>query len=395
MRTGGQAETPAPGTASYPGERLLVPDLARGAMLSLIAVANTHYWFRQDLDASGTVEGLVSGTLTLLVDARAYPLFALLLGFGLAILASRSVHEGLASGLDHGQAETRARALLRRRGLWLIAFGAVHALIFAQDILGVYGLITIMVAGVITARRWWAALLLAGAVCVSSTLFLVAVGADAALARNHGSAAQILFEQGPVGWATNLAMWIVVVPATVLTSMALPSALLGAWLAGRGWIERPRRYRRGLTVVFLVGLFLPVVVTPVVWAGVGGQAALERAFVAWHQGLAGVLAGAGYLAVIALAASRRAAATGVLGRALAATGRRTLSVYLAQTVLVALTAGALRLFGVDSLALAWQLLVAVTVWAVSLLACSLAERHGIPGPAERGLRRLVAANTRD
>ncbi|MGW5875371.1 hypothetical protein ACWFMI_02295 [Nocardiopsis terrae] len=287
MRTEGPTETPAPGTLAESGQRLLVPDLARGAMLLLIAVANTRYWFRQDPDAPRLMEDLVSGLLHLLVDARAYPLFALLLGFGLAVLAHRSVQAGLAAGLDREQAERHATALLRRRGLWLTAFGAVHALVFAQDVLGAYGLITITVAGIVTARRWRAALALAGVVCVLSTLFLLVVGPEAALDRGHGSAARVLFEEGLAGAVTNLAAWVVLAPATVLSSMALPGALLGAWLAGRGPIEQPHRHRYGLTALFLAGLVVPAVVTPVLWAGTDGTGALAGALVAWHQGWPG------------------------------------------------------------------------------------------------------------
>lgn len=363
-------------------------------MLLLIAVANTHYWFRQGIGSSTTVEQVASGMLFLLVDARVYPLFSLLLGFGLAMLARRSVRAGLDSGLDREGAERRTVSLLRRRGMWLVVFGGAHALVFAQDILGVYGIVTILVAGIVTARRWRVALVLGAVVCALSTVFLLVVGPEAALSRGYGSAARLLFEDGLLGVATNLALWIIVAPATVLTSMVLPSVLLGAWLAGRGPIERPDRYRPRLAVLVLVGLVVPVVVTPVLWAGSGGTGALARVLVAWHQGLAGVLAGAACLAVIALVASCRRVGAGLLGRALTATGKRALSAYLAQTVLMVSTAGVLRLGGVDSLALVWQLVVAVVVWSVTVLLCRVAERHGVRGPAERLLRQLVTPSPR-
>ncbi len=374
--------------------RLLVPDLARGVMLLLIAAANAHYWFRQDPNASETYESLVSNLLHLLVDGRAYPLFALLLGFGLTRIAHGSVQASLAAGLDRKQAERRATALLRRRGLWLLAFGAVHALVFTQDVLGVYGLVTVVVAGVVASRRWRTALVSAVLVCTLSTSFLAAAGPEAVLARSHGLAAQALFDERLAGVAANLAIWTVATPATALSSMVLPSALLGSWLAGRGLVEQPHRYRRGLSGVVLVGLVVPAAVLPVLWVSVGGTGVPARALIAWHQGLAGLLTGAAYLALVALVVSHRAAGAGTLGRALAATGRRSLSAYLSQTVLLALAAGALRLCGVEALSLAWQMFVAATVWSVSLPVCSLMERRGVQGPAERELRRLVAAGAR-
>jgi uncharacterized membrane protein YeiB len=380
----------------HPDRRLLVPDLARGVMLLLIAAANAHYWFRRDPDASETYEDLVSALLRLLVDGRAYPLFALLLGFGLARIAHGSIQADLADGLDRERSERRAAALLRRRGLWLLVFGAVHALVFVQDILGAYGLITVMIAGVVASRRRRASLVLAVLVCVLSTSFLVVAGPEAVLARGHGLAAQALFDEHLAGIAVNLAIWTVTTPTTVVTSMALPSALLGMWLAdgGLGLIERPHRHRRGLTGVVLLGLVVPTAVLPVLWVAVGGTGVPARILIAWHQGLAGLLAGAAFLALVALAASHRAAGTGALGRALVATGKRSLSVYLSQTALLALAAGVLRACGIEGLALAWQMLVAAAAWSASVLACSLLERRGVQGPAERELRRLVASGAR-
>ena len=270
----------------------------------------------------------------------------------------------------------------------------MHALVFAQDILGTYGLITVLVAGIVAARRRRLALLLAALGCALSTSFLAAAGPEAVLARSHGLAARALFDEHLAGVAVNLVLWLVTTPATVLTSMALPSVLLGAWLAGRGRIEQPHRHRRQLTGVVLVGLVVPVAAVLPLWTSVDGTGVLARVLVAWHQGPAGLLAGAAFLALVALAASRRTAGTGVLGRALAATGRRSLSAYLSQTALLALAAGVLRVCGVEALASAWQLIAAVVVWSVSVLVCALMERHGIRGPAERALRHLVAAGVR-
>lgn len=363
-------------------------------MLALIAAANTHYWFRPDPKASEIYEGLLSALMNLLVDGRIYPVFALLLGFGLARSAHGSIRAGLATGLDSKQAEQRAAEMLRRRGLWLLAFGAVHALVFTQDILGTYGLITVLVAGVVASARRRTALVLAVLVCTLSTSFLAVVGPEAVLARSHGQAAQALFDEHLVGVAANLVIWTVATPATVLSSMVLPSALLGAWLAGRGPIERPQRYRRELAGVVLVGLVVPTALLPLFWGDMGGTGVLARSLVAWHQGLGGLMAGTAYLALIALAASYRAAGTGALSRALAATGKRSLSAYLSQTVLLALTSGTLRVCGVGALSLSWQLCVAAAVWSASVLTCSLMERNGVQGPAEQALRRLAASGVR-
>jgi uncharacterized protein len=66
------------------------------------------------------------------LDLRIYPLFAFLFGYGMMQLFLRQTAAGTS--------ERAAMALLRRRSLWLIAFGLVHAaLLMAGDILGSYG----------------------------------------------------------------------------------------------------------------------------------------------------------------------------------------------------------------------------------------------------------------
>ena len=70
--------------------------------------------------------------VTLLVNDRSRPMFALLFGFGLVTMARRLG--------ESGTEPRRRRSVLLRRQLLLIAFGRVHAaLLFEGDILGIYG----------------------------------------------------------------------------------------------------------------------------------------------------------------------------------------------------------------------------------------------------------------
>ena len=71
-------------------DRALAPDVARGAMLLLIALANVHlYLFDRPLGVRSYPAGLTGSDAVVavlqltLVDGRAYPLFGLLFGYGL------------------------------------------------------------------------------------------------------------------------------------------------------------------------------------------------------------------------------------------------------------------------------------------------------------------------
>ena len=96
--------------------RALAPDLARGVMLLLIALANAHlFLYGQPLGLRGypadlaPVDRTVAVAQLLLVDGRAYPLFALLFGYGIVQLARRQE----AAGRDVGSVVV-ARAAARR-----------------------------------------------------------------------------------------------------------------------------------------------------------------------------------------------------------------------------------------------------------------------------------------
>ncbi|GAA2814160.1 LuxR C-terminal-related transcriptional regulator [Crossiella cryophila] len=116
---------------SHSQNRLLTPDLARGGMLALIALANSTlylygrpYGLRQHIVETGLPDRIVSLLTSTLVDTRAYPLFAALFAYGLA---------------------RQTTPVARRRCRWLIVFGFAHALLlFPGDVLGFYGVLGLL-----------------------------------------------------------------------------------------------------------------------------------------------------------------------------------------------------------------------------------------------------------
>ena len=175
-------------TLSFTGERQLrypAPDVARGFMLALIALANVPFWlsyFPETPQAGHAALEAMNGTdqwwylvRTLFVDRRAYPLFSLLFGFGMAIMASRTMERERRAIEQNVPAEVvagwhpvqrqiveesierhvrrTASRLIRRRGWWMLAFGLLHGIVFSGDIIGAYGLVAVIFAEVIVMRR--------------------------------------------------------------------------------------------------------------------------------------------------------------------------------------------------------------------------------------------------
>ena len=91
-------------TLSFTGERQVrfpAPDVARGFMLALIALANVPFWVSYfpehpragfaALDAMTSADQWWFLVRAMLVDRRAYPLFSILFGFGMVIMARRTI----------------------------------------------------------------------------------------------------------------------------------------------------------------------------------------------------------------------------------------------------------------------------------------------------------------
>lgn len=359
--------------AGTPTERAVAPDLARGAMLLMIALANVHLYlygsaglrgYPADL---GPVDQVVAVFQLLFVDGRAYPLFAMLVGYG-AVQSARGREPG------------RAVGVLRRRGAWMIAIGAVHGVVlFSADIVGAYGLLLLVSAGLLVrgSERTLRAVVLAGLVLAS------AIGTTSGL--SSGLAWPSMAATDPASVAVlHLAEWLSATAVSVLTTVGMVA--LGALAARRGILDEPGRYRpllrrtavAGIAVAAVTGLPLALAVAGW-WQPATGSALLAGML---HQtgGLAG---GIGFGALFGLLASRAAP------RALLATGRRSLSNYLGQSVVFCALLPAWSL-GLGADLTVWQAsLIGVATWLLGIGVSAVLDRAGRRGPAEVVLRRLT------
>ena len=426
-------------TLSFTGERRVrfpAPDVARGFMLALIALANVPFWVRffpdylapgqAALDAMSGVDQWWFLLRALFVDRRAYPLFSILFGFGMAIMAKRMIErerrvarEALPAELSAGwiplqwqfydeDVERRARRaasrLIRRRGWWMLAFGAVHSVIFQGDIIGAYGLVAVIFAEVIVMRRVWLRAVI-GVTGASLSLLLLSSGAAAMGARPMTLEyhAQSTLEATAPLW--NLAGWLVATPFTVLTTLVVPCVMLGVGVERWGALQDPSGHRGALVAIAGGGLLagtlgaLPYALDQLDWVHIGGSG---WTFPLFHA--SGVAGACGWLALLALLGGgpREASAEfaqsaasfeelGAFRSFLSAIGRRSMTAYLAQTLVFAVLFLVLGAVGVRSVGVTVSALIALAVWALIGVGCVISDAMGrTRGPAERLLRWLVA-----
>ena len=404
------------------GLRFPAPDVSRGLMLLFIALANIPFWASV---TRSSAPGDAADTAwlwmrTLLVDHRAYPLFSLLFGFGLATMINRRIASGTQSylqslpGVETGHEPTPqeeswarehatvdARRLVRRRGAWMILFGAAHAALFSGDIIGTYGLAAVVFAGWLTRKHRKRAMAVSAVVTAATISTMYTMGSHVAA---QGLTAAAVMKQGAGESATTLlsyvsgsiTSWAGNSVATVLFSMVVPAMFLGARLADTDLIAHPERHRRLLTVVGLGGLGIGAA------GGIGyGLWATGGTLVAWTAPLHEVtgLAGAcGWLALLALYAGgpREDGRLTGLRKLASNVGRRSMTAYLSQTFLFAIIFLALpALTGIElHLGEARAAGIAAAVWLATVGLCAALERGGHAGPFETLLRTAVARSER-
>ncbi|MHA6631502.1 DUF418 domain-containing protein [Pseudonocardia sichuanensis] len=285
---------------------------------------------------------------------------------------------------------------MRRRGGWMIAIGFVHALLlFSGDIVGVYGLLAVLMAGLLV-RGSSRALLTVAAAGVTVTTLLYA-GSGFALPGEAFLPSVALADPGQAA-LTRLAEWGVV--SLGLQGMSVFAAVaLGAWAARRRILDEPERHRPLLARVAVAGLAAAVAFglpLALMAAGVWTAPPTAAVLVAGSlHALGGYAGGLGYAAVFGLAAIRRARHPGQATRAVVACGQRSLSCYLAQSVAFAALLPAWTL-GLGDGARLWQLaLLGTGTWGVTVAVAAASARAGHRGPAELLLRRLTYGGVHD
>ena len=298
-------------------------------------------------------------------------------------------------GFRRAASAPRGLTLIRRRGWWMLAFGLVHGIVLAGDIIGAYGLVAVIFAEVIVMRRPWLRVLV-GAIIAS--LSMLGIWSMAAMV---GREPMVLESHGPVVLdasylLVSLASWLIATPMTVLTAHVVPCVMIGVGVARWGLLQDPRGRGPLLVGIALVGLGIgalgavPFALMQLDWAFVGSAA---WSYPLFHA--SGVAGACGWLALLALVGGGPRESLGSVCAFLSAIGRRSMTAYLSQTLLFIVMFGVLGAFGVRVLGVAVSGLLALGVWALIGFGCVIAEVGGTSrGPAEWALRWLVAKTAR-
>lgn len=367
--------------------RLLAPDLCRGLLLLPVAVVHAPAYLHDragtdhDLPAdSATLDRVVVGLRTAVMDQRAYPAFAFLLGYGVQQSRDRL--------LRVGHVPEAVRRLIRRRGAALLLLGSAHAVsLWSGDILGAHGILTLLLADVDDR--------------VPDSWLLLAAGASAMVVGAGGASGftdtlpSVSTRGAAAAARARIAEWW---PSLLLQPHGLAGgALLGVWAARRRIFEEPDRHRPllrraawvGLGTAFLGGLPQALrAACPQTASTLTGQAAARALHAATGYG------GIGYVAAAGLATARpelRHRATGPLLNAIAACGERSLSSYLVQSVVLAPALAAWGSGVGARIGVAAATGLAAGTWVGTVLLADVTRRRRRRGPAEQVLRRLVGS----
>lgn len=362
------------------------PDLARGFMLLFIALANSHYFLRGSSvlggyprDGSG-LDAAVIWLIATFVDGRAFPMFGLLFGYGVAQIVRRQRERG----------PRAVRRLLWRRALVLVCVGFAHAvLLYVGDILSAYGMLLFVGAWIVGWRDRW---------LLTIALVFFVLGASPS-----GGSATISTDPPDASMLPPNVITMLTERPPVSGVVAFGGPLgfvgpfsLGLWAGRRRVLEQPESHRALLRATAVVGIGAAVLgAQPValMLAGVVATPAPEvlRMIGPLHDAT-GLLGGLGYAAALCLIAARVQGSPRPRPRsvaAIAAAGQRSMTCYLSQSLVWALVFTPFLLDLSGTLTVATTAVLAALTWLGTVLTAAWMRRTGRRGPFETLIRQIT------
>ena len=364
-------------------DREFVVDRLRGYALLGIILVNAPFLLTSingftDISAPTLCDRIAWFSVAAFFQAKSYVIFSFLFGYSLAIFLRGVERRG----------EPATRLYLRRLG-GLFLFGAAHAImLFSGDILVLYALAGLVMIP-LRKRRDRTILIVAAGFFVLQVIILalIAAGTSGVEADATTRAIDEAFADGSFFEATltRLVVWPFALGfVTVLQGFLVASLFCVGLVCGRHrLLEDPSRHRRAWKRVcgigFAIGLPIQIVAGYLlVWHDGTG---LAQAGLFLNYIFAPILS-AGMVAAIVLLPRRG------LTRAVEADGRMSLTIYLAESILLTTLSNGFGFgfYGMNALA---ATTVAVIVWVVLLGAAHLWLHRFAIGPAESILRAIT------
>lgn len=358
--------------------RSLAPDLARGVMLLLIALAHAPAFVSDWSIGPAALNTAAKFIKSLLADNQARDMFAFLFGYGLGQLA----HRQQARGSDW----ISIRKLMRRRAWWLIAIGFAHAVLLVPlDIIAVYGMTLLVLAPLVRARD--SVLLWTGVLSLIPATLLLAWQSVQAQA---GPVTMAQFMEPTFGAHVVASIPTWPVETAISTIMVVPGMLLGIWAARRRILDEPERHAPLLARVAAIFLAVSVIgrlPAALLAAGAWTNVSVTVGWsVAIAHDLTGYAGGIGLAAAVGLVAIR--VRGGRVTTALAALGQRSMTFYLFQSAVWVTLFYPFTLDLSDDMNFTSAFGLAIGIWLLSILLAEGMRMAGFRGPAEVLLRRL-------
>ncbi|MSO95985.1 MAG: DUF418 domain-containing protein [Thermoleophilia bacterium] len=365
------------------GEREYTVDRLRGYALLGIILVNAPFLLTSingftDMSAPSLGDRIAWFSVAAFFQAKSYVIFSFLFGYSLAIFLRGVERRG----------EPATRLYLRRLG-GLFLFGAAHAILFfSGDILVLYALVGLVMIP-LRKRGDRTILIVAAGLFVMQIVILglIAAGTSSIEADATTRAIDEAFADGSFLEATltRLIVWPFALGfITLLQEFLVASLFCVGLVCGRHrLLENPARHaaawKRVCVIGFAIGLPIQIVAGYLlVWHDGTG---LAQAGLFLNYIFAPILS-AGILAAIVLLPRRG------LTRAVEADGRMSLTIYLAESILLTTLSNGFGFgfYGLNALA---ATAVAVVVWVVLLGAAHVWLHRYTTGPAESILRAIT------
>ncbi|MFG0234615.1 DUF418 domain-containing protein [Brevibacillus porteri] len=375
-------------------KRAVSLDLARGAMLLLIALAHAPLYLYalepgivHRVESQNFFDQVVNLFGMFIIDNRARAMFAVLFGYGL-VLAFDSL-------IAKGKRVKDALQVVRRRSLYLILFGALLAVIIGgQDILMAYGIAGLLVSWLLTREIKT----LVRTFMVITLIYIIVNpivwGFMMQSIGDYGFPPEVLATDTYLSTMMLSLISFPLIPILIHSMFPiLPSVLLGMWIAKYQLLTKPEQQLRTLSFLTTIGLAVSILgALPLSFIGnIWNPPFFIAGFVYGFHILTGIAGGLAYAALFGIIGAK-VKKGGAFLRSFMALGKRSLTFYVWNEAMLVLFLSPVALDLGGRLSNGIAALIAVGIWMLSLLLATILEKHKLNGPLEMAMRRLVNKN---